>query len=85
MKHYHHHLYRGKQPAWGYSFECLMSKRSRIQARKGVLAAPKHLHAITTTREIFSLKICKGGGGRKEIEWEERDGRRRRPSEMGAW
>jgi hypothetical protein len=46
-----------------------MSKRSRIQAREGVLAATKHLHAITTTREIFSSKICKSGGGRREIEW----------------
>jgi hypothetical protein len=47
------------------------------------LAAPKHLHAITTIREIFS-KICKGGGGRREIEWGERE-REAAPSALEKW
>jgi hypothetical protein len=50
-----------------------MSKRSRIQAREELSAAPKHLHMITMTREIFSSKICTGGGGRREIKWGERE------------
>jgi hypothetical protein len=61
-----------------------MSKRSRIQAREEVSAAPKHLHAITTIREIFSSKICKGGGGRREIEWGGERGGAVGPRETGA-
>jgi hypothetical protein len=44
-------------------------KGSRIQAREEVTAATKHLHAITTIGRNFSSKICKSGGGRREIEW----------------
>jgi hypothetical protein len=50
-------------------------RRGRIQARGGVSAATKHLHAFTTAGESFSSKICKSGGWRREIEWgEERGG-----------
>jgi hypothetical protein len=46
-----------------------MPTRSLVQSREEVLAAPKHLHTITTTGGNFSSKICKSGGGRREIEW----------------
>jgi hypothetical protein len=58
-------------------------KGSRIQAREEVTAATKHLHAITTIGRNFSSKICKSGGGRREIEWGGGERRRRRPGEFG--
>jgi hypothetical protein len=60
-----------------------MLNGDRIQAREGVLATPKHLHVITTTRGNFPSKICKRGGGRREIEWGEGERRRRRPRRSG--
>jgi hypothetical protein len=59
-----------------------MLNGGRIQEREGVLVAPKHLHAITMTRGNFSSKICKSGGGRREIEWGE-ERRHRRPRKIG--